>query len=547
MLAAVGIAGTRLLALIFTSGPVTYFWDEWALAREALNRSLPDFSLSQENGYWAPLSRVAGWFLVRAFPFEATPAIALSLSLLAILFALTWWMLGRFSLTPSARVALFAWFCWSPLLTMPSIWWSVAIGLLPAAIATLLAFRLVDQTSLSVGTSWTAGIILAIALLFTPVAMPAAVFIVAWTATYRRNRGASLIGLLVPVFAWLMAYVSQGQRTVPFEPWISAPAVFSESWAGVFMLSIVGGPWKWAAGMLPWFADTPSPLVFLITLGLVVTVVLLYASRATSRRILIPWGLAILANCVQLLWTSVTAFGPELVRQGRYWLILLIPTTLAMAALIRDCGPWSKQIRRLALAVVVVTVASSVITTVTLARQLERESGKRWLENAANGLAHNPGVNIQDTWAPSSLISVVFWPDLALASSVLAQQSLQQTFDRPSTEAPWIFDSQGRLIQVPFTPSGVTRYGCVPIGSEPRELGLAPFPYTSAAIARVQLNVRAAGRVQFINGSRSWEITAPEGESWWFLPRVDPVQPLEVQGEAQGCITAEVSGQLAVP
>jgi hypothetical protein len=201
----------------------------------------------------------------------------------------------------------------------------------------------------------------------------------------------------------------------------------------------------------------------------------------------------------------------------------------------------------IALAAVAITFFGTLSSGLALSAQLERESGGPWLEQAKQALAQNPGVNVQDTFVPGTLINPYLWPEEARASKILAEWATGQEFNQPSRETPWMFNSTGDLRQGRFVAQTSVGPFCAEIGPTTRPISMGAFPFEGPYILRADLSLRESGWVLFTNGSSQWRMWGEAGQGTWYLPGANPQDPLRVQGDASGCVTQVTSGRLSAP
>lgn len=469
---AVAAVVLQVVARLWVARSMTYYQDDWRYAYGALESPLNlDWVLSSNNGYFAPLGNAVAWFVVRLAPFDYTVSslvvtmLGVAVDVAAYRCLVAYFGRGRLFLV------LFVSFLASTLFVVTTSWWTVGVSVLPAVglVISALRHQLIHVRTGSSSSLAAIAALLSLALCFTPKAAVSIAFLAAWmvvglpgqSGSGLRGRVLAARGYWVTIggvcLVWACAYGAfRGERSVQLGA-ARLDWVVRESLLGTFLPSVLGGPWGAMEGPQPPFQSLPSFVVLLVAEVLLGVVAWIQVSRHPPVKVWVPISVMTVANLAALTWTASGIFGPDVLRQGRYWADLAFPLLLSVGL----AWSWrprarpapSASTRDLAAVIVIaLLVQSAAYTILQTGHAMHRASGGTWLANAQRGLAENPQATINDSSTPKSLVDPVIFPELGVVSQSLRYWVTGQRFDEPSSEF-MLFDGSGALVPAEVAPT----------------------------------------------------------------------------------------------
>lgn len=251
-----------------------------------------DLLMTPHDDKLMPGGLLIAWFVARAGAF-AWPIAAASLVVMQALASITaWFMLRTLFGARWAVLIPLALYLFSPMTLTAFMWWGAAINLLPMQIAMFLALglhvRYLSTGKLRYAVLTALSIALGMlfyqkALLIFPVIALLTLFYFGEGRGFRRLSstltrwwkawlvyGVLLAGYLTYTAIKVPSPISAG-RTVDY------PGIIGTLTFKTFVTTAVGGPWRWATGVLP-AAQVDPPLVVIVLSAVLVVGVIAYAA-----------------------------------------------------------------------------------------------------------------------------------------------------------------------------------------------------------------------------------------------------------------------------
>ncbi|MEV5648050.1 hypothetical protein AB0L57_07355 [Nocardia sp. NPDC052254] len=491
----------------WVAGRGYFYWDDLILVGRADRYPpwSPDLLLHDHDGHFMPLAFATAWVVTKVAPLQWGGAVlsmlilqlAASVAVLRMLLVLVPARSGkvrRLVLVPLAGYL----FC--PL-TLPAFaWWAASLNALPLQFA--LAWVIADAVLLvrtGRGRHVVSGVlVLIVGLLFfeKAVVVPFVAFAVAVLDRYVRGGGAPEVTGIAAV---------RGVARAGARLWLSSAAVLA-GWAAIYLTvanptaldtslagmrrllhsatslgivpTLLGGPWVWAR----WLPSTPwaTPPRWTVALGWLAVALVVLLTVRMRRRVVPVWVLvAGYVLAVQLPIVLIRG-GPntaaELMQSLRYLadvaVVLAAACALLLAAPVRATGErtrsgsavsggarddatsaprrtgvregapvWSK---RVALALTVAFVASSLYTTVSFTRSWQISPTRTYLTNAEAAFADWDGAPLLEQEVPWDVLTPMAHPQ-NLVPQVLGPIAPPGAFADATPELRML-DDEGRMV-----------------------------------------------------------------------------------------------------
>ncbi|KDN20560.1 ArnT family glycosyltransferase [Amycolatopsis rifamycinica] len=367
------------------------------------------FFLAAVLTWWAPLN-----FGVLMLPLLLMRAVA------TVLF---WCLLVRCFGRRWALLVPFTVFTASPLLLVPTLWWSYGVQLVPVVLATAGALHAHVRFLRDGGRWWLGAFAWTLSgLAFYEKAAVIPVLLAGVTVllgrSFREHRrywaahAALLAGFVAVFFVVTSSQVGQGAQPMT----AGTVADLTGRMLGDTLLpGLAGGPWSGAGPGATW---APSPFVVVVLLLAAAVAVVAAGVRAGGRRAWAAWALlaAVFAVDVGLLaLTRLREVGPGAGDDPRYVADLVLVAALCGAfAFLRPgavAPSGGHRERPIALIVCVLLLASSAVGFSRLAPALRFERSAQYLGNVRAAVEENPDLVFYDTFVPSDVVHEWFGAD----------------------------------------------------------------------------------------------------------------------------------------
>jgi hypothetical protein len=434
------IAVAVVLRAVWLSG--TWFKDDdlLFLYRAATSDLDVSYLFMRHDGHLMPGAFAVVWVMQHLFQMAWWPVVGFSAALLAVAGWLTWRVLvsltgERYGLLPLLAIAV-----WNPLTLAPTMWWAAGMQHLPL-LAGFPAVILLIQRYLRHPT-WANACwpMLALAatlsffekgvlVVFFVSALCAAVPMApgAGGAAVERLRAAARPLVLMHVAAVVMAAIylvsPEDQDSTPD---VSSAQISGAGWNLVmrsFLPSLAGGPWRWS---LPGLADPPQSGVVVVGLVALVSIgFTLVVFRRTARLWVLLAGYLV-ADVALVSVGRVGILGPLTGLAPRYAADAAGPAVVVLALILFGSqfdtrsrvrfglvAPRLQIVQRQRLVgsavVVVLLIASSIVSSLGLVRMMSPAGAKAFVERAMESLDGGE-VEILDTRVPSDVLSPLLTP-----------------------------------------------------------------------------------------------------------------------------------------
>ncbi|WP_227979061.1 hypothetical protein [Nocardia spumae] len=481
------VASLLVVAQIALRGRVAgrgyFYWDDLILVGRADRYPLwsADLLLYDHDGHFMPLAFVTAWVVTKIAPLQwAGPVVTMLILQLAASIAVVRMLLVLIPARPGQTPR---WVVLVPLigylfcpLTLPAFaWWAASLNALPLQFA--LAWVIADAVLLvrtGRGRYAVSGVlVLIVGLLFfeKAVVVPFVAFAVAVLDRYLRpptgepecsgpaavrsvaRAGAGLwLGSVAILAAWVAVYLTLADHTALDTSLAGTRRLLHSATSLGIVPTLLGGPWVWAR----WLPSTPwatPPGWTVVPAWLLVGLVVLLSLR-TRRRVLPVWLLvAGYVLAVQLPIVLVRG-GPntaaELMQSLRYLADVAVVLAAAVALLLaapprgNRSARWPRRPGRVAVALIVAFVVSSMWTTVSFTRSWQVSPTRTYLTNARAAFAEPGGAPLLEQEVPWEILTPMTYPQ-NLAAQVLGPIAGPDAFG-VATERLRMLTDEGELV-----------------------------------------------------------------------------------------------------